>query len=54
MRGGVGTIGGTVIGVLLIGVIGNMMSMFGVPPYPQGLVKGLIIIAAVLIQGQRR
>lgn len=50
MSGGSGSIGGTLVGVLLIAVIGNMMSMLGVPPYPQGLVKGLIIVAAVLVQ----
>lgn len=50
MAGGSGTILGTVIGVLLLGVINNMMSMIGVPPYPQGLVKGLIIVGAVLLQ----
>lgn len=50
MRGGRGTIIGTVIGVLILGVIGNMLNLLQVSTYLQGLVKGLIIIGAVLLQ----
>lgn len=50
MRGGRGTIVGTVIGVLILGVIGNMLNLLQVSTYLQGLVKGLIIIGAVLLQ----
>jgi ribose transport system permease protein len=50
MSGGSGTIFGTVIGVLILGVIGNMLSFLDVSPYLQGLVKGAIIVIAVLIQ----
>ena len=50
MSGGSGTIGGTIVGVLVLGVVGNMLNLVGVSPYLQGLVKGLIIVAAVLIQ----
>ncbi len=50
MRGGSGTIVGTVIGVLILGVIGNMLNLLQVSVYLQGLVKGGIIIAAVLAQ----
>jgi ribose transport system permease protein len=50
MRGGSGTIVGTVIGVLILGVIGNMLNLLQVSQYLQGLVKGLIIISAVLLQ----
>lgn len=50
MQGGVGSIGGTVIGVLLIGVIKNMLVMLGVPSHAHGLVMGVIIIVAALIQ----
>lgn len=50
MRGGSGTIVGTLIGVLILGVIGNMLNMLQVSVYLQGLVKGLIIIAAALLQ----
>ncbi|MCP4353048.1 MAG: inner-membrane translocator [Desulfobacterales bacterium] len=45
--GGVGTIGGTVIGALIIGVLNNGMSLLGVPTFYQLIIKGLIIIVAV-------
>lgn len=54
MSGGAGTILGTVIGLLMLGVIGNMLNLLQVSPYLQGLVKGAIIIAAVLFQRPRR
>ena len=50
MRGGSGSILGTLIGVAVLGVIGNMLNFLDVSPYLQGLVKGLIIVAAVLLQ----
>jgi ribose transport system permease protein len=64
MTGGRGSIRGTVVGVLLLGVIGNMLNMFNkvhllgaeitISTYTQGMVKGLIILAAVLVQRGRR
>lgn len=50
MTGGTGTISGTVIGAVLLGIVNNMLNMLGVSPYLQGTVKGLVIIGAVLIQ----
>ncbi|NJL30565.1 MAG: ABC transporter permease [Phycisphaerales bacterium] len=54
MSGGSGTIIGTVIGVLMLGVIGNMLNMLDAPIYLQGLVKGVIIVGAVLIQRPKK
>jgi ribose transport system permease protein len=54
MRGGAGTIVGTVIGVLILGVIQNMLNLLQVSVYLQGLVKGLVIIGAVLLQRSER
>jgi ribose transport system permease protein len=54
MSGGMGTIWGTVIGAAVLGIINNMLNMAGVSTYLQGLVKGLIIIAAVLVQYKRK
>jgi D-xylose transport system permease protein len=45
--GGVGTIGGTVIGAFIIGILNNGMSLLGVPTFYQLIIKGLIIIMAV-------
>lgn len=50
LRGGYGRVWGTVVGVLLLGVITNMLVVAGVSVYWQGVVKGAIILAAVLIQ----
>jgi ribose transport system permease protein len=56
MTGGSGTILGTVIGVLILAVIDNMLIFLDVPIYPQGLIKGGIIVAAALLQqvGRRK
>lgn len=50
MTGGRGSVWGTVIGAIILGIINNMLNMLGVSPYLQGLVKGAVIIAAVFIQ----
>jgi ribose transport system permease protein len=50
MSGGSGSIIGTVIGAIILGIVNNMLNMLGVSPYLQGTVKGLVIIGAVLIQ----
>ncbi|UFT98866.1 ABC transporter permease [Radiobacillus kanasensis] len=50
MTGGRGKVIGTFFGVLLLGVLNNMMNLMNISPYLQGLVKGLIIIIAVLFQ----
>ena len=46
--GGIGTVSGTVAGSLIIGCINNIMNLQGVDSYIQQVVKGVIIIAAVL------
>jgi ribose transport system permease protein len=50
MRGGKGMIVGTVFGVLTIGLINNMMTLIGVPPFLVNAMKGIIIVVAVLLQ----
>jgi ribose transport system permease protein len=50
MQGGSGGIGGTIIGVLILGIISNMLTLLDVSPYLQGLIKGMIILAACLLQ----
>jgi D-xylose transport system permease protein len=47
LAGGVGRVGGTVIGALLIGVLNNGMSLLGILTFYQLIIKGLIIILAV-------
>lgn len=50
MQGGKGTMAGTVIGALIMGVIANGLNLLNVAQGPQRFVKGAIIIAAVVIQ----
>jgi ribose transport system permease protein len=53
MSGGRGTIWGTIMGAVILGIINNMLNMLGVSPYLQGTVKGLVIIGAVYMQRQK-
>jgi ribose/xylose/arabinose/galactoside ABC-type transport system permease subunit len=48
MSGGVGTIWGTVVGAVIISVIQNGLDMINVSAFYQDIIKGLIIIIAVL------
>ena len=47
LTGGVGTMPGTLIGALIIGVLNNGMNMLSVPYFYQLIVKGVVIIIAV-------
>ena len=49
MAGGIGTIGGTIVGAFVIGVINDGMVMCGVSEFWQMVIKGLVIIVAVVI-----
>lgn len=46
--GGVGSVSGTIIGSFIIGFLNNIMNLTGVDSYVQQVVKGAIIVAAVL------
>lgn len=46
--GGVGTVGGAVIGAILMGVLNNGMSILGIDANWQKAVKGLVLLAAVV------
>jgi ribose transport system permease protein len=58
LRGGKGTIGGTILAVILLGVLLNGMSLLGVNPFWQNVAQGTLLVAAVVIQqlrnGERR
>lgn len=54
LRGGKGTAFNTLLGIFILGMIGNIMNLENVPAYPQQVIKGLIIIFAVLLQGFQR
>ncbi len=54
MKGGEGSMVGTLIGIFIIGVIANGLNLLGVAQGPQRMVKGLIIVVAVIIDVLRR
>ncbi|HHV10935.1 MAG TPA: ABC transporter permease [Clostridiales bacterium] len=49
MAGGEGKLGGTVIGLLFVGILANGMVLLGVNAYMQSVIKGLVIFLAVII-----
>lgn len=49
MSGGEGNLGGTIIGLLFVGILSNGMVLLGVNAYMQSVVKGLLIFLAVII-----
>lgn len=54
MSGGVGTVGGTILGILIIGVLQNGLNLMGVNSFWQYVFKGIIILAAVIIDVIRK
>jgi len=55
MSGGRGTISGTVIGAFVIGILSDGLVMMGVSSFWQMVIKGVVIIAAVVVdQAQRK
>ena len=53
MSGGSGTLGGTLIGVLIIGILNNGLNLMGVDSNWQYIVKGLVILLAVYVDWVR-
>lgn len=54
MMGGRGFILGTVYGMLIIAVMNNLLNLFGVPPFLREAFKGIIVVAAVLLQRKEK
>ena len=54
LRGGTGTIVGTLLGVVIIGTLNNGLILMGVPTFYQLLAKGTLLAVAVMIQEFRR
>jgi ribose transport system permease protein len=48
-NGGIGTLGGTMVGVLIIGVLNNGMNLLKINSYWQFVVKGIVILGAVYV-----
>jgi ribose transport system permease protein len=54
LSGGVGGIAGTVVGVLIIGVLHNGLNLSGVSPFVQQVIIGVVIALAVTFDTLRR
>jgi len=52
--GGIGSVGGTVVGVIILGLIGNIMNLLGISIYWQQIIRGLIILLAVFSSSRKR
>jgi ribose/xylose/arabinose/galactoside ABC-type transport system permease subunit len=54
MVGGSGTIGGTIMGFIIIGIMLNSLTLLNVSSFYQQIVKGIIIIVAVMLDMQAK
>ncbi|SHK36391.1 monosaccharide ABC transporter membrane protein, CUT2 family [Clostridium cavendishii DSM 21758] len=54
LSGGEGKITGTIIGALIIGVLNNGLNLMNVSPFYQSIVKGAVILIAVLMDKKGR
>lgn len=54
LSGGVGTIGGTLIGAFIIGVLDNGLNLLNVSSFYQQIAKGLVILLAVFLDKKRK
>ncbi|MCY0149819.1 ABC transporter permease [Hoeflea sp. G2-23] len=52
--GGIGSLGGTVIGVLVLAILGNTLNLVGISPFLQMFLQGVIIVIAVLMSEMRQ
>lgn len=54
LAGGVGTIGGAILGALVIGVLNNSLNLLNVSSHYQLLAKGAVILIAVLLDRRKK
>ncbi len=54
MNGGKGLITGTILGVLIIGMLDNGLNLLGVSSFYQEVIKGLVILVAVVIDIKKK
>jgi len=54
LAGGRGTITGTLVAVLLLGLMSNVLNLLQVSSFIQMLLKGLIVIGAIVVTGRER
>lgn len=49
LTGGIGTITGVIVGVLIMGTVQNVMNLLNIEPFYQYVVSGLVLLAAVIL-----
>lgn len=54
LNGGIGTATGTLVGAIIMGLISNILNLLGIQSYVQNVVKGIIIILAVVLDVQSK
>jgi ribose/xylose/arabinose/galactoside ABC-type transport system permease subunit len=54
LSGGIGTVWGAVIGAMIIGSLNTGLDLLNVSPFAQQVVKGVIIVVAILIDERKR
>lgn len=54
LAGGEGSVVGTIIGALIIGVLNNGLNLMNVSPFYQSIIKGLVILLAVLVEKKKK
>lgn len=53
LSGGSGNVLGVLIGAFILAIINNILNLCNVPAYPQQMLKGVIIVAAVILSSYR-
>lgn len=53
LAGGSGSVTGILIGAFILAIINNILNLCNVPTYPQQMLKGIIIVAAVILSSFR-
>jgi inositol transport system permease protein len=53
LSGGIGTVWGTLVGALIIGVLNNSLDLLNVSAYWQQILKGAIIVVAIIIDQRK-
>ena len=54
LSGGIGTMTGTIVGVFIMGTVQNAMNLLNIPTFYQYVVRGSILLAAVIFDQIRR
>ena len=51
--GGIGGVHGTILGILILAILGNILNLLGISPFVQMLLQGVIIVVAVIMSDIR-